>query len=135
MSNMFTPHEFGALIDFGHFNQMPYSSRLTVIWDFEVIGIHLRAQQMFATDPCRFDLSGFRDNELQWRVEADYERSQLPNRLFGSTLLEDQLVQMFATKWKCVGHPRLMCGDDDRFTNDLLMLRMAKDLWVRHEAG
>ncbi len=130
MSNMFTPREFGGLIDFAHRTQQPDSEKLQVIWDFDIIGIRLRAIQQFATAPCLFTLSAYGDHDVRWTVMASFERAQnTPHSLFGKLVDDDTAVGIFGVIWRSTSLPRLIDGDDERFTNDLLMLRMAKDLW------
>lgn len=131
MSNMFTPREIGDLIDYGHRNQQPSANQLRVIWDFDIIGMQLRAQQHFATAPCVFDLMAVKDGETIWKVKTEFQRAvNTPTHLFGKEVDDPMLAGIFAVKWRCTALPILMeCVDDERFTNDLLMLRMSKDLW------
>ena len=130
MSNMFTPREFGGLIDFAHRTQPHQSEKLQVIWDVDIIGVRLRAIQQFATAPCMFTLAAYSDHDVRWVVMASFERApNTPHSLFGKMVDDDGLVGMFAVIWRCTSFPRLIEGDDEQFTNDLLMLRMSKDLW------
>lgn len=130
MSNIFTPREFGGLIDFAHRTQQPKGSQLQVIWDFDVIGMKLRGQQHFATAPCVFALSAYSDHDVRWSVMASFDRApNTPHSLFGKLVDDETAVGMFAVIWRCTNFPRLIEGDDEQFTNDLLMLRMSKDLW------
>lgn len=124
------PREFAGLIDYAHREVQPSANRLQVVWDFDIIGMQLRGEQHFATAPCVFDLSCFKDGELRWKLQAEFERApNTPHTLFGKLVDDETAVGIFAVIWRCVVFPHMVDGDEDLCDNDLLMLRMSKDLW------
>lgn len=135
MSNMFTPSEFAGLIDHGHRTAtrvvLPGEKAMEIHWPFSIIGMNIQGTQRFTTDPCEFVLAAFDDNgEERWTCTASFERANnLPSALFGTKLADPMIVSMFGFYWNPSDFPRLDHGDDDQFTTDLMMLRMASELW------
>lgn len=132
MSNMLTPREFGALIQHGHKTVRANIHSMDIYWNYQIIGMNIQCCQKFITDPCIFEVASFNDNgEDRWTVSATFRRApNTPAHLFGRFVDDPMLVSMFAAMWTAEHLPRLIDGDDDMFTTDLLMLRMASELWT-----
>ena len=136
MSNMLTPKEFAGLIDYGHKTVthavLPGEKNMEIHWPFSIIGMNIQGTQRFTTDPCEFVLMSFDDDgETRWTCTASFERAtNLPSSLFGTKLADPKIVSIFDFFWMPRDLPKLCNGDDDLFTTDLLMLRMAGELWT-----
>lgn len=132
--NTFTVREFADLIQHAHHRGPPVASAdMILLWGVKIIGMDIQVKQVFETDPTIFHITSYdAGGEQRWRATAKFVRANnVPAAsLFGRAIDDPMIVVIFGAHWFATDHPELTEGSEDLFTNDLLMLRMSRELWT-----
>ena len=133
MSNTFTAREFADLIQHAHDQGPPVAAAdMILTWGAKIIGMDIQVKQVFETDPTIFHIVSYDTSGGQrWRATAKFTRANnVPASLFGKSVDDPMIVVFLAIRWFTTDQPELTEGCEDLYTNDLLMLRMSRELWT-----
>lgn len=124
MNSMFTTREILSLIDYGK-KVGEQDVGLYVAWSYSVIGINLISRQQF--EGGFFDVSSLGEHgAVKWCVVVGAKRVKY-SRLDDPDNPDTGFA--FGLQWDTVHKPYLSEGTADSMSTDLMMLRMAKELW------